>query len=122
MPRILVVEDSPTGMFYFKTILIRNGFEVLEAVNGVEAITMAQAELPDLILMDVVMPKVNGFQATRQITRNETTKHIPIVIISTKDQEIDRVWGIRQGACDYLTKPVGEQQLIDVVNSYLKTR
>lgn len=122
MPRILVVEDSPTGMFYFKTILIRNGFEVLEAVNGVEAITMAQAELPDLILMDVVMPKVNGFQATRQITRNGTTKHIPIVIISTKDQEIDRVWGIRQGACDYLTKPVGEQQLIDVVNSYLKTR
>ncbi|MGE8560574.1 MAG: response regulator [Acinetobacter sp.] len=122
MPRILVVEDSPTGMFYFKTILIRHGFEVLEAVNGVEAITMAQAELPDLILMDVVMPKVNGFQATRQITRNETTKHIPIVIISTKDQEIDRVWGIRQGACDYLTKPVGEQQLIDVVNSYLKTR
>ncbi len=109
MTLILIVDDSPTEMSYLKQVLITHGFEVIEAVNGVEAIAMAQAELPNLILMDIVMPEINGFQATRQITRNETTKHIPIVIISTKDQATDRVWGKRQGACDYLTKPVDEK-------------
>lgn len=120
MTRILIVDDSPTEMSSFKEILTKHGFEVIQAVNGVEAIVMAQVELPDLILMDVVMPEINGFQATRQITRNETTKHIPIVIISTKDQATDRVWGKRQGACDYLTKPVDEKNLIDVINSHIK--
>jgi len=71
------------------------------------------------VLMDVVMPGVNGFQATRQIARGATTKHIPIVIVSTKDQATDRVWGKRQGASDYLTKPVDEKQLIDVIKSHL---
>lgn len=120
MTLILIVDDSPTEMSYLKQVLITHGFEVIEAVNGVEAIAMAQAELPNLILMDIVMPEINGFQATRQITRNETTKHIPIVIISTKDQATDRVWGKRQGACDYLTKPVDEKNLIDVINSHIK--
>ncbi|MFH4234147.1 response regulator, partial [Acinetobacter baumannii] len=76
--------------------------------------TLAKAEQPDLVLMDVVMPGVNGFQATRQITRDEDTKHIPVVIVSTKDQATDRVWGKRQGALDYLIKPIEEKQLIDV--------
>ena len=77
--------------------------------------TLAKAEQPDLVLMDVVMPGVNGFQATRQITRDEDTKHIPVVIVSTKDQATDRVWGKRQGAIDYLIKPIEEKQLIDVI-------
>lgn len=80
---------------------------------------MAKAEQPDLVLMDVVMPGVNGFQATRQITRDEDTKHIPVVIVSTKDQATDRVWGKRQGAIDYLIKPIEEKQLIDVIKQFL---
>ncbi|WP_374666662.1 PleD family two-component system response regulator [Acinetobacter sp.] len=119
MARILIVDDSPTETFRFKEILSKHGFEVIEASNGADGVTMAEAELPDLVLMDVVMPGVNGFQATRQISRGATTKHIPIVIVSTKDQATDRVWGKRQGASDYLTKPVDEQQLIDVIKHHL---
>ena len=119
MARILVVDDSPTEMFRFKEILTKYGFEVLEASNGADGVTMAQAELPDLVLMDVVMPGVNGFQATRQISRGNETKNIPIVIVSTKDQDTDRVWGKRQGASDYLTKPVDESQLIEVIKQHL---
>lgn len=120
MPRILIVDDSPTEVFYFKEILIKYGFDVIEALNANDGIRLAQSELPDLVLMDIVMPGVNGFQATRQIAQNPTTKHIPIVIISTKDQETDRVWGKRQGAIDYLTKPIQEKNLINVINTYLK--
>ena len=119
MARILIVDDSPTEMFRFREILSKHGYEVLEATNGADGVTLAQAELPDLVLMDVVMPGVNGFQATRQISRGDTTKHIPIVIVSTKDQATDRVWGKRQGARDYLIKPVDEKQLIDVINQHL---
>lgn len=119
MARILVVDDSPTEMFRFKEILTKNGFDVIEASNGADGVTLAQAELPDLVLMDVVMPGVNGFQATRQIARGEATKHIPVVIVSTKDQDTDRVWGKRQGAVDYLTKPIDESQLISVIKQHL---
>lgn len=119
MARILVVDDSPTEMFRFKEILSKHGFDVLEASNGADGVTLAQAEQPDLVLMDVVMPGVNGFQATRQIARGVTTKHIPVVIVSTKDQDTDRVWGKRQGAIDYLTKPIDENQLISLIKQYL---
>ncbi|AMW79557.1 two-component system response regulator [Acinetobacter sp. TGL-Y2] len=119
MARILVVDDSPTEMFRFKEILTKNGFVVIEASNGADGVTLAQAELPDLVLMDVVMPGVNGFQATRQIARGESTKHIPVVIVSTKDQDTDRVWGKRQGAVDYLTKPIDESELISLIKQYL---
>lgn len=119
MARILIVDDSPTEMFRFKEILTKHGFDVLEATNGADGVTLAQAEQPDLVLMDVVMPGVNGFQATRQIARGEETKHIPIIIVSTKDQDTDRVWGKRQGASDYLTKPIDENQLIGVIKQYL---
>lgn len=120
MARILIVDDSPTETFRFREVLTKHGFEVLEASNGADGVTMAKAELPDMVLMDVVMPGVNGFQATRQIARDESTKHIPIIIISTKDQATDRVWGKRQGALDYLTKPVDEDKLIDVIKQYLR--
>lgn len=115
MKRVLIVDDSLTEVFRFKEILTKNGFEVLEASNGVEGVALAHQELPDLILMDVVMPEVNGFQATRQISRSEQTKHIPIIIVSTKDQETDRVWGSRQGAKAYLTKPVDEKLLLETI-------
>ena len=119
MTKILIVDDSPTEMYRFKEILNRHGYEILEASNGADGVTLAQAQQPDLVLMDVVMPGVNGFQATRQIARGATTKHIPIVIVSTKDQETDRVWGKRQGARDYLTKPIDENQLISVIKQNL---
>ena len=119
MTRILIIDDSPTETFRFKEILGKHGFEVLEATNGADGVTMAQAELPDLVLMDVVMPGMNGFQATRQITKGKETQHIPVVIVSTKDQATDRVWGKRQGARDYLTKPIDEDQLIEVIKQQL---
>ncbi|ONG41603.1 MAG: response regulator [Moraxellaceae bacterium] len=119
MARILVIDDSPTETYRFREILQRNGHDVLEAANGADGISVARAELPDLILMDVVMPGINGFQATRQLTRGAETKHIPIVIVSTKDQETDRVWGKRQGARDYLTKPIEETSLIRVIHQLL---
>ena len=122
MPRILVVDDSPTEVFRFKEMLNKYGYEVIEAMNGEEGIQMAKIILPDLILMDIVMPGINGFQATRQITRDNLTKHIPIIIVSTKDQETDRVWGKRQGAVDYLTKPIGEKQLINAIKINLTTQ
>ncbi len=119
MARILIVDDSPRETFRFKEILTKHGYDVLEASNGADGVTLAKAEQPDLVLMDVVMPGVNGFQATRQITRDEDTKHIPVVIVSTKDQATDRVWGKRQGAIDYLIKPIEEKQLIDVIKQFL---
>jgi twitching motility two-component system response regulator PilH len=119
MARILVVDDSPTETFRFREILQRNGHEVLEASNGADGVAMARAELPDMVLMDVVMPGMNGFQATRQITRGAETSSIPVVIVSTKDQETDRVWGKRQGARDYLTKPIEEGALMRVINQLL---
>lgn len=119
MARILVVDDSPTETFRFREILQRHGHEVLEATNGADGISLARAEQPELILMDVVMPGMNGFQATRQLSRGADTKHIPIVIVSTKDQETDRVWGKRQGARDYLTKPVEETALMQLISQLL---
>lgn len=119
MSRILIIDDSPTETFRFREILNRHGHNVLEATNGADGISVAKAEVPDLILMDVVMPGMNGFQATRQLTRGAETKHIPIVIVSTKDQETDRVWGKRQGAQDYLTKPVDESELMKLINKLL---
>jgi twitching motility two-component system response regulator PilH len=119
MTRILVVDDSPTETFRFKEILQKHGYEVLEAANGADGVTIAHAEKPDLVLMDVVMPGVNGFQATRQISRSEFTKDIPVIMVSSKDQATDRVWGIRQGAKDYLTKPVDEFDLIQAIQAQL---
>lgn len=119
MARVLIIDDSPTETFRFKEILTKHGYDILEATNGADGVTLAQAELPDLILMDVVMPGVNGFQATRQISRGDKTKNIPVIIVSTKDQQTDRVWGKRQGAKDYLTKPVDEQALMNVIQQYI---
>lgn len=119
MARILVVEDSVTEMFRFKELLHEQGYEVIEATNGADGVTLAQAEQPDLIIMDVVMPGVNGFQATRHITRAESTQHIPILIVSSKDQDNDRLWGKAQGAKEYLTKPINEAELLELIQQYL---
>lgn len=120
MVKILVVDDSPSEMAKFRDILTRHQYEVIEAHTGDDGIQKANEFFPDLILMDVVMPEMNGFQATRKLTRDPKTSHIPVVIISTKNQETDRVWGKRQGARDYLSKPITEEALITVIRSLME--
>jgi len=119
MANILIVDDSPTEVHVFKTMLEKNGHSVVVAETGEAGIEKAKELLPDLVLMDIVMPGINGFQATRQLAVNESTKSIPVIIVTTKDQETDKVWGIRQGAKDYIVKPVKEKDLMDRVNSAL---
>ena len=119
MPKILVVDDSPTEIFQFKEMLEKLGHEVITAENGRDGVTMAVSEQPDVVLMDIVMPDMNGFQATRQIARAEETKHIPVIIVSSKNQETDKVWGQRQGAKGYITKPVVQADLVSAMKDCL---
>jgi twitching motility two-component system response regulator PilH len=115
--KILVVDDSPTERAYIENLLKKRGYEVIVAESGEQGIEKARSGQPDLILMDVVMPGLNGFQATRAITREESTKHIPVIICTTKDQETDKIWGLRQGAKDYVTKPLDETDLIEKIKA-----
>jgi twitching motility two-component system response regulator PilH len=110
--KILIVDDSPTERFYLTDILVKNGYAVSTAVNGEEALERIRAERPELILMDVVMPGANGFQVTRAIARDPELSRVPVIICSSKSQETDRIWGMRQGAKDYLVKPVDPQLLL----------
>jgi len=110
--KILVVDDSPTDRQYMLETLAKKGFQVVTAESGEDAILKAKAEMPDLILMDVVMPGLNGYQATRQITRDDATKHIPVIMCTSKGADTDKIWGMRQGANDYLVKPVDAAQLL----------
>jgi twitching motility two-component system response regulator PilH len=110
--KILIVDDSPTERYYLTEILVRNGFSVTTADNGEEALLKIRSERPELILMDVVMPGANGFQVTRSIARDPELAAVPIIICSSKNQETDRIWGMRQGARDYLVKPVDPAQLL----------
>ena len=119
MARILIVDDSPSQLMGIRRIVEKLGHEALTAEDGAAGVEMAKRELPDLILMDVVMPNLNGFQATRSISREPTTKHIPVILVTTKDQETDRMWGMRQGARAYLTKPFSEEELSEVISSNL---
>ena len=117
MARILIVDDSPSQLMGIRRIVEKLGHEALTAEDGAAGVEVAKREIPDLILMDVVMPGLNGFQATRAITRDEKTKHIPVIICTTKDQETDKIWGLRQGAKDYVTKPVNEGELIEKIKA-----
>jgi twitching motility two-component system response regulator PilH len=110
--RVLIIDDSPTERFLLTQILFANNFEVLIAENGEDGVAKARELQPDLILMDVVMPGMNGFQATRQLSRDAATKNIPIILCTTKSQQSDKVWGLRQGAFDYITKPVERTLLL----------
>lgn len=114
---ILVVDDSPTERHFLGEFLTKSGYRIVMAENGEEAMVKAKQEKPDLILMDVVMPGLNGFQATRAITRDEATKNIPVIICTTKGQETDKVWGMRQGARDYVIKPVDTAELLKKITA-----
>lgn len=115
--KVLIVDDSPTERFFLTDLLRKQGYEVITADNGEQGVAVAKSEKPDLILMDVVMPGLNGFQATRQLSRNPETQAIPVIMCTTKGQETDRVWGMRQGAVDYLVKPVVAEELLAKVKA-----
>jgi twitching motility two-component system response regulator PilH len=119
MPRILIVDDSPTESFKISGVLKRHGHEVLAAESGEQALQVARDSKPDLILMDIVMPGLNGFQATRQLTRDPATSAIPVVMLTSKSQEADRIWGERQGARGYLVKPVDDSVLVATITQVL---
>jgi twitching motility two-component system response regulator PilH len=120
MSLIMIVDDSPTEVHIMKTALERHGFQTMSASDGTECLTLARKLRPDLIFMDVVMPGLNGFQATRNLSRDPATKSIPVVMVTTKHQESDRVWGMRQGAVDYLIKPVDATDLVAKANEVLQ--
>jgi twitching motility two-component system response regulator PilH len=111
--KILIVDDSPTERHVLNDMLTKSGFEVVASDNGEDAIQKAKSLRPDLILMDVVMPGLNGFQATRAISRDPDTRAIPIILCTSKSQETDKIWGMRQGARDYIVKPVNRDELLE---------
>lgn len=120
MARILIIDDSATEVVTFSRMLQNHGHETLSSSSAEEGMATAMAEIPDLILMDVIMPGMNGFQATRRLSRDPKTAAIPIIIITAKDQETDRIWGLRQGARDYVTKPIKESDLLSKISSLLE--
>lgn len=119
MTHILIVDDSPTERHFLKAVLAENGYEISLAENGEQGIELAKSILPDLILMDVVMPGMNGFQATRSLTQAPETAKIPVLMVSTKSDQTDQVWAARQGAKAYITKPVDSNLLLESVKNYL---
>ena len=110
--KILVVDDSPTERHVLVELLTRKGYQVLTAESGEEGIEKAKSEQPDLVLMDVVMPGLNGYQATRTLTRDDATKHIPVIVCTSKGQKTDKIWGLRQGAQNYMVKPINPEELL----------
>jgi len=119
MSHILIIDDSPTDVRVFTMQLEKAGHQVSSASSAEEGIAMVKEKMPDMVIMDVIMPGMNGFQATRTLNRDPATKDVPILIITTKSMETDRVWGLRQGARDFLTKPVSEKELLARIEKLL---
>jgi twitching motility two-component system response regulator PilH len=115
--KILIADDSATVRHFLIETLARAGYELSTASTGDEAIEKARSEMPDLVLMDVVMPGTNGFQATRAITKEDATKHIPVLILTSKDMETDRIWAMRQGATEFISKPISPEELLQKIRS-----
>jgi twitching motility two-component system response regulator PilH len=113
--KVLVVDDSPTERYFLTELLTKNGFTVSAADSAEEAVIKLKASQPDLILMDVVMPGQNGFQLTRQLSRDPATQNIPIIMCTSKNLQTDRIWGLRQGARDYVTKPIKADELLEKI-------
>ena len=116
--KILVVDDSPPERLALQELLTREDYQVVSAESGEQAIAASKSEKPDLSLMDVVMPGMNGYQATRTISRKDATRDIPIIMCTSKGQETDKVWGMRQGARDYVVKPVDPGELVQKIRAF----
>ena len=119
MAKILIIDDSPTDVRVFTTLLEGAGHSVSAVSTAEEGVERVRADLPDLVIMDVIMPGMNGFQATRTLSRDPNTADVPVVMITTKSMETDRVWGLRQGAKAFITKPVKEKELLACINDLL---
>ena len=119
MALILVVDDSPTEVHVIRTALERHGYKTAAAADGAEGVRLARSMKPDLIFMDIVMPGINGYQATRTLANDPETKRIPIIMVTSKSQETDRIWGMRQGAVDYLVKPISPEKLVEKAQAAL---
>ncbi|MGH8444267.1 MAG: response regulator [Solimonas sp.] len=119
MARVMIVDDSPTDVQNLKGILLKAGHQVIESASGQDALERVKNEKPEVVIMDVVMPGVNGFQATRTLSKDPVTAHIPVIVVSSKNQETDRVWALRQGAREYLVKPVKESDLLAKIKTVL---
>ena len=117
MPKILIVDDSPAQLYSLRKIVEEGGHEAVTAESGEQALEIASEENPEVILMDIVMPGMSGYQTKRNLGRNESTRHIPVIFVSIKSDESDRAWGLRQGAMEYVTKPVNRQQLLTAISA-----
>jgi twitching motility two-component system response regulator PilH len=115
---VLLIDDSKTELHHLSEILLKRGYQVRTAENGEEAMRRLGEEKPDLILMDVVMPGQNGFQLTRAITRDPRFADVPVIMCTSKNQETDKVWGMRQGARDYIVKPVNADELVAKIKAF----
>jgi len=116
MAKVLIVDDSPAQVLSLKELIEGWGHETLTAADGARDVEIACEDHPDVILMDVVMPGMNGFQVTRKLSKNQHTKGIPVIFISNRNGEADRVWGMRQGAIAYITKPVNSDDLLSAIS------
>ena len=116
MSKILIVDDSPTQLYSLRKIVEQGGHQTVTAVSGEQALDIVSDENPELILMDIVMPGMGGYQATRKLGRDESTRNIPVIFVSTKSGDADRAWGLRQGATDYVTKPVNPNKLLTAIS------
>lgn len=117
MSKVLIVDDSPAQLYSLRKMVEQGGYKTVVAESGERALEMAANELPGVILMDVIMPGMNGFQATRQLGRNAETRNIPVIMVTSRSDETDRVWGLRQGARDYVTKPVNAATLLSAISA-----
>jgi len=112
---IMVVDDSPTDRYFLTELLSANGYEVIAVESAEAAHELIRSSRPDLVLMDIVMPGQNGFQATREITRAEATRDIPVIVCTSKTQPTDRIWSLRQGARDFIVKPIKREELLSKI-------
>ena len=115
MSKVLIVDDSPTALFGLRRIVEEAGHSAVTAESGEQALRMVNDEQPEVILMDIVMPGMSGYQATRQLSRDSSTRHIPVIMVTSKSGEADRAWGLRQGAREYVTKPVDAHRLLNAI-------
>jgi twitching motility two-component system response regulator PilH len=119
MSKILIVDDSPAQLYQLQQMVEKVGHQAVTAASGEDAIEIASKQNPELILMDIVMPGMSGYTATRKLSRNTSTSHIPVIFVSSKDGDADRAWGLRQGAKDYVTKPVNRNVLLTAISSVM---
>jgi twitching motility two-component system response regulator PilH len=119
MPKVLIVDDSPAQLYGLRRIVESGGHQAVIADSGEEALRLAANERPEVILMDIVMPGMSGYQAARKLSKSESTRHIPVIFVSARSGEADRAWGLRQGAREYVTKPVNQNALLSAISEVM---